>query len=85
LKVRGQALLKEEIIQKKSFKAVEDILEFKRKSEELIQRVFIEKENQDFVKSGIKEAFEYFLNMNPNETAEYLAKFLDFHLKKSSG
>lgn len=59
-------MLQDENIVKKQFKAVEDILEFKKKSEELISRVFVEKDNQEQSKSGIKEAFEYFLNLNAN-------------------
>lgn len=77
-------MLKSEINVKKSFKILEDILEYKKKCEDLIQKVFIEKENYDLFKSGIKEAFEYFLNIDSNKIAEYLAKYLDFHLKKSS-
>jgi len=57
----------------------------KRKSEELIGKVFHEKQDFDLFKAGIKESFEYFLNIEPNTIAEYLAKFLDFHLKKSMG
>ena len=30
----------------------------------------------------VGKAFENFLNIDPNIVAEYLAKFLDFHLKK---
>jgi len=33
----------------------------------------------------LKEAFEYFLNIDSNQISEYLAKFLDIHLRKSSG
>lgn len=70
---------------KKSFKIIENILEYKKRSEEIINRVFPLKEDSDPFKFGIKEAFEFFLNINPNQIAEYLAKFLDLHLKKSSG
>lgn len=78
-------MLKDEANAKKQFKIVEDLLEFKKKSEELISRVFSEKEYLDLFKSAVKEGFEYFLNIDPNKIAEYLAKYLDFHLKKSSG
>lgn len=33
----------------------------------------------------VKSAFERFLNIDPNIIAEYLAKFLDFYLKKNTG
>lgn len=78
-------MMRDEAIIKKSFKAVEDILEFKKKQEDLINRVFPLKEDSDPFKMGLKEALEHFLNLDSNQTAEYLAKFLDLHLKKSSG
>jgi len=34
---------------------------------------------------GLKQAYEHFLNIDPNKIAEFLAKYLDLHLKKSSG
>lgn len=33
----------------------------------------------------VKEAFVHFLNKDSNQTAEFLAKYLDHCLKKSSG
>ena len=33
----------------------------------------------------MRNAFEKFLNIDPNIIAEYLAKFLDFYLKKNTG
>lgn len=33
----------------------------------------------------VKTAFEKFLNIDPNIISEYLAKFLDFYLKKNTG
>ena len=39
--------MKDEAIIKKSFKAVEDILEFKRKADELVARVFPLKEDSE--------------------------------------
>ena len=33
----------------------------------------------------VRSAFEKFLNIDPNIIAEYLAKFLDFYLKKNTG
>lgn len=75
-------MLKPDVIAKKQFLIVEDILEFKRKHEELLMKVFLEKEDMDKFKMGLKEAFETFLNKDPNQIAEFLAKFLDYHLKK---
>jgi len=37
------------------------------------------------LKDSVQEGFSEFLNLEPNIVAEYLAKYLDFHLKKSSG
>ena len=36
------------------------------------------------LKQGVQDAFLDFLNIEPNIVAEFLAKFLDFHLKKSN-
>lgn len=38
-----------------------------------------------FLKYAVQDAFNDFLNIEPNIVAEFLAKFLDFHLKKTSG
>lgn len=38
-----------------------------------------------FLKYSVQDAFNDFLNIEPNIVAEFLAKFLDFHLKKTSG
>jgi hypothetical protein len=64
---------------------VDDILEYKRKADYLIIRVFNDNENINSFKNGVKDALDWFLNIDSSKTAEYLAKFLDFHLKKSSG
>jgi hypothetical protein len=58
---------------------MEDFIEFKKKSDDLVQRVFNDPKNRI-----VGKAFENFLNIDPNIVAEYLAKFLDFHLKKQS-
>jgi hypothetical protein len=39
---------------------------------------------QSLIKFAVIEGFSEFLNIEPNIVAEYLAKFLDFHLRKSS-
>ena len=59
------------------------MLKFKKQSEELISRVFLEKEDSDNFKLALREALEYSLNLNSNQTAEFMAKYLDMHLKKS--
>ncbi len=58
---------------------MEDFIELQRKSSELVQSVFSDLKNKI-----VREAFLKFLNIDPNIIAEYLAKFLDFHLKKTS-
>ena len=58
---------------------MEDFIELQRKSSELVQSVFIDLKNKI-----VREAFLKVLNIDPNISAEYLAKFLDFHLKKTS-
>lgn len=63
---------------------MEDLLDFKKRSEDLIKTVFTEREDFDKFKLILKEAFEFFLNKNPNQIAEFLAKFLDYNLKKST-
>lgn len=66
LRARGADILREEQIAKKSFRIVEDLLEFKKKQEELLARVFIEREDLDLFKMGLKESLEQFLNKDPN-------------------
>ena len=73
LKIRGEELIKEEIIAKKSFRVVEDILEFKKRQEDLLTKVFIDKEDHNQFKLVIKESFEHFLNLSSNFMAEFLA------------
>lgn len=85
IKQKGEEIIKDPEIQKKSFKMIEDLLTYKQQTEGLISKVFSSKEEQEPFKFGIKESFEYFLNINPNQIAEYLAKYLDLHLKKSGG
>mmetsp|Transcript_18371 Transcript_18371/g.13238 ORF Transcript_18371/g.13238 Transcript_18371/m.13238 type:complete len:96 (-) Transcript_18371:1160-1447(-) len=78
-------MLNDEELAKKSFKAIEDFIEFKKSADELVERVFTEKEILPMFKAAVKEAFESFLNIDPGIVAEYLAKFIDFNLKKTSG
>lgn len=66
IKSKGEQMLKDEAIVKKSFRSVDDILAFKKKSEDLIAKVFPLKEDADPFKLGMKEAFEYFLNIDSN-------------------
>ena len=37
------------------------------------------------MKNAVNDGFSNYLNIEPNIVAEFLAKYLDFHLKKSSG
>ena len=72
-------MLNDEQLAKKSFRAMEDFIELKKKSDELVARVF-----KDPKIKIVKDAFLKFLNIDSNIVAEYLAKFLDFNLKKQS-
>ena len=45
-------------------------------------RVFQTKQIQDEFLKVVDRAFARFLNIEPNIVAEYLAKFLDMHMKK---
>ena len=58
-------------------------MKFKKQSEDLISKVFLEKEDNDNFKLALREALEYSLNLNSNQSAEFMAKYLDMHLKKS--
>jgi len=71
-------MLNDEQLAKKNFRAVEDFIQFRAKSEDLVRRVFGVAENKI-----VRLAFEKILNVDSNIIAEYLAKFLDYHLKKS--
>lgn len=70
-------MLNDEQLAKKQFRAMEDFIEFRKKAEDLVSRVF----NDPKVKI-VQKSFQQFLNVDSNIVAEYLAKFLDFHLKK---
>ena len=82
---QGFKMLNDEQLAKKTFKAVEDFIEYKHKAEELVERVFQGKELQTTFKKMVRQAFEKFLNIDPNIIAEYLAKFLDMSLKRVAG
>lgn len=86
-------MLNDETLAKKSFRAMEDFIEYKKKSDDLCQRVFFSNTvgqvttGSSMSQMGqkiVRKAFEEFLNIDSNIVAEYLAKFLDFHLKKQS-
>lgn len=71
---------------KKGFRAIEDFIEFRTKSVSLVKSVFPTEHMQTlFHKNAVNDAFSDFLNIEPNIVAEFLAKFLDFHMKKTSG
>jgi hypothetical protein len=67
LKFAFQKLLTDEAtIVKISFRVIENVLKFKKQSEELIARVFLDKEDNDNFKLALREALEYSLNLNSN-------------------
>jgi len=71
-------MLNDEQLAKKSFRAIEDFISLRMTSEDLVKRVFGATENKI-----VRLAFEKILNVDSNIIAEYLAKYLDFHLKKA--
>ena len=71
-------MLNDEQLAKKSFRAIEDFIQLRVNSEDLVKRVFGATENKI-----VRLAFEKILNVDSNIIAEYLAKFLDLHLKKA--
>lgn len=75
---KGFEMLNDDQLAKKNFRAIEDFIQFRAKSEDLVKRVFGMAENKI-----VRVAFEKILNVDSNIIAEYIAKFLDFHLKKS--
>ena len=50
----------------------------------MLNKVFIDKEDHTFFKLILNDAISHITNLNPNQMAEFLAKFLDLHLKKST-
>lgn len=78
-------MLNDEKLAKKTFRAIEDFIEFKHQCDDLVVRVFQRKDLQVLFLKCVKGAFERFLNIDPNIISEYLAKFLDFYLKKNTG
>lgn len=79
-------MLHDEELAKKGFRAIEDFVEFRQKSVGLVKAVFQNEQLQTlFLTKAVNEGFSDFLNIEPNIVAEFLAKFLDFHLKKVSG
>ena len=71
-------MLNDEQLAKKSFRAIEDFIQLRVNSEDLVKRVFGANENKI-----VRLAFEKILNVDSNIIAEYLAKYLDLHLKKA--
>ena len=72
-------MLNDEQLAKKNFRAIEDFIDFRVQSEDLVKRVFT---SQTEVKI-VRIAFDKILNVDSSIISEYLAKFLDFHLKKT--
>lgn len=63
---------------------IDEVLVFKRSQEALLREVFPGREDFEKFKPCVREALEGFLNKNPNQTAEFLAKYLDYSLKKEN-
>ena len=82
--VSEKILNDEQAIAKFQFKVIENVVKFVKQSEDLISRVFLEKEDSDTFKLALKDALLHSLNINSNQTAEFIAKYLDMHLKKAS-
>jgi hypothetical protein len=66
LKTSGEEVLTPELIAKRQFLVVEDVIFFKRRHEDLLRQVFTEKDDYDRFRPCMKEALEHFLNKNPN-------------------
>ena len=78
--------MNDEELAKKGFRAIENFIEFRQKSEELVRKVFANPSVcESFIKGAVQKGFAEFMNIEPNIVAEFLAKFLDYHMKKSSG
>ena len=79
-------MLNDEELAKKGFRAIEDFISFRTQSVALVKDVFQQEQVQTLIlKNAVNEGFSDFLNIEPNIVAEFLAKFLDFHMKKVSG
>ena len=79
LEVKGKKQI-DHILKEEKSHIVENLMAFKQKSDKIIEVSF--KNNSEF-KMGQKKAFENFLNIEANKIAEYMAKYLDLHLRKS--
>jgi hypothetical protein len=66
LKDAGEKMLKDEALIKKQFKIVEDILHFKKRQEDILSKVFIEKPDFEMFRICLREALEALLNINSN-------------------
>jgi cullin 4 len=83
---KGESMLMDEELAKKESKAIEDFIEFRQSSVELVKKVFSGPQQTNFLKNAVHEGFSVFLNKEgPEFVAEHLAKYLDFHLRKVSG
>lgn len=78
-------MINDKELSKTQFKSIQNFIDYKLAAEELILRVFTEKAQQTEMHNFcIKKGFQKFLNVDSSVMAEYLAKFLDFHLKRTS-
>jgi len=60
----------------------EDILTLQKKLDNVLKSAFF---NQDGFKSGLKNAFEFFINLKHNSSASLIAKYVDRKLKGEKG
>tara|TARA_B110000285_G_C14953804_1_gene528146 strand:+ start:283 stop:675 length:393 start_codon:yes stop_codon:yes gene_type:complete len=86
---KGEVMLNDEDLAKKESRAIEDFIEYRQKSVDLVKKVFSHQNDpqlQNFLKNAVHEGFSEFLNKEgPHYVAEHLAKFLDIHLRKVAG
>lgn len=82
VRAQGDVALRPEVVAKRNYLVVDDLIKLKKKQWALIQQVFTDKQDLDKFKLCLKEAFEGILNKDSNQTAEFLAKFLDYHMKR---
>lgn len=71
----------EHILKEEKTTIVDILMEFKNHTDKVIEISF--NNNSEF-RMGQKKSFESFLNTDANKVAEYMAKYLDMHLRKSS-
>ena len=59
---KGESMLMDEELAKKESKAIEDFIEFRQSSVELVKKVFSGPQQTNFLKNAVHEGFSVFLN-----------------------